>query len=128
MAEDCCRWLEWCSGRFDRQSDRSCQGKPAELCTALSDSAWLLVVQIRFQSYTPTNKNPYRHTLHAFAEIFRTEGIRGLYKVRVLPGCLLCLLMLTLGDEQGAVPTTARAAVLTGENAFFRRRRPLRLL
>jgi len=53
------------------------------------------LVKIRFQSYTPTNPNPYRHTFQAFYRIWRQEGgFRALYR--------------------GVAPTSCRAAVLTG--------------
>jgi hypothetical protein len=40
------------------------------------------LVKIRFQSATPTEPNPYRHTLHAFQQIYTTEGgLHGLYRV-----------------------------------------------
>jgi solute carrier family 25 protein 14/30 len=51
-------------------------------------------VKIRFQSCTPKRPNPYRHTFHAFAAIFRAErGLLGLYR--------------------GVGPTTVRASILT---------------
>ena len=48
--------------------------------------------QIRFQSYSPSNPNPYRHTLAAFLDTARKGGLAGLYK--------------------GVGPTTVRAAIL----------------
>ncbi|CAF1553176.1 unnamed protein product [Adineta steineri] len=52
------------------------------------------LVKIRFQSYSPRHKNPYKNTFHAFYSILKYEnGIYGLYK--------------------GATPTVLRAAILT---------------
>jgi len=53
------------------------------------------LVKIRFQGYTPLKPNPYRHTFHAFATIYKEEkGFAGLYR--------------------GVTPNIVRAAVLTG--------------
>jgi hypothetical protein len=52
------------------------------------------LVKIRFQARRPDQPAIYKHTFDAFAQILRTEGIKGLYK--------------------GVGPTTLRAAVLTG--------------
>ena len=38
------------------------------------------LMKIRFQSYSSSNPNPYRHTLHAFIATVRTSGVTGLYK------------------------------------------------
>ena len=51
-------------------------------------------VQIRFQGYSLTHPNPYPHSFAAFSSIYSNSGFRGLY--------------------QGATPTIARAAILTG--------------
>ena len=52
------------------------------------------LVKIRFQSYSPRHKNPYKNTFDAFYRIMKYEnGIYGLYK--------------------GATPTVVRAAILT---------------
>lgn len=52
------------------------------------------LVKIRFQSYSPRHKNPYKNTFDAFYQIIKHEnGIFGLYK--------------------GATPTVVRAALLT---------------
>lgn len=52
------------------------------------------LVKIRFQSYSPRHKNPYKNTFDAFYQIIKHEnGIYGLYK--------------------GATPTVVRAALLT---------------
>lgn len=51
------------------------------------------LVKIRFQARLPEQAPVYKHTFHAFWQIFQLEGIRGLYK--------------------GVIPTTLRAAILT---------------
>jgi len=51
------------------------------------------LVKVRFQAEGPTQSLRYRNTLHAFVEIFKTEGLSGLYR--------------------GVGPTTQRAALLT---------------
>ena len=52
------------------------------------------LVKIRFQSYSPKEKNPYRNTFEAFYRIVKEEnGLRGLYR--------------------GATPNVFRAALLT---------------
>ena len=51
------------------------------------------LVKVRFQAVGPGVKPRYRNTFHAFAEIARTEGIRGLWT--------------------GVGPTVQRAAILT---------------
>ncbi|CAF1161062.1 unnamed protein product [Rotaria sordida] len=52
------------------------------------------LVKIRFQSYSPRHKNPYKNTFDAFYQIMKNEnGIRGLYK--------------------GATPNVVRAAMVT---------------
>lgn len=52
------------------------------------------LVKIRFQSFSPSNPNPYKSAFHAFADIYQHGGIGALYK--------------------GGGPTVLRAAILTG--------------
>ena len=54
------------------------------------------LMKIRFQSFSLTNPNPYRNTLHAFVQTVRTSGLAGLYK--------------------GVGPTTVRAAILNSSS------------
>eukprot|EP01117_Protostelium_nocturnum_P008604 TRINITY_DN3087_c0_g1_i1.p1 TRINITY_DN3087_c0_g1~~TRINITY_DN3087_c0_g1_i1.p1 ORF type:complete len:364 (-),score=76.74 TRINITY_DN3087_c0_g1_i1:13-1104(-) len=51
------------------------------------------LIKIRFQSFSPSNPNPYKNTLHAFSETVKRDGILGLWK--------------------GGGPTIARATILT---------------
>jgi hypothetical protein len=51
------------------------------------------LVKIRFQSWMPGQPRPYKHTMHAFWQIWRESGFSGLYR--------------------GVVATATRAAVLT---------------
>ena len=72
---------------FHKVTAGACSGALASsLCSPFD------LMKIRFQSYSLTNPNPYRHALHAYYELFRTSGLAGLYK--------------------GVGPTTARGAVL----------------
>lgn len=52
------------------------------------------LIKIRFQARRPDQPKVYKHTLDAFMQIYQQAGLRGLYT--------------------GVVPTTLRAAVLTG--------------